>query len=190
MTKKSLGRQQRDAAKKKTMESMVWDDVMSISWRCRQMLQTHIGVTVMSRYEQLRNLVQDQRLLAQNLTILARDLGDMHTELMGLYKLHETRSGNPTDIDDGVLAIDIHEKYLLWTQKHDSVVLPIASHILEQFSQAEAELQKTNPELVTQIRAEVSNAMAGVMGGRQMVPTKNITPEQDPGIITDVEVKA
>ena len=190
MTKKSLGRQQRDAAKEKVMESKVWDDILVTSWRCRQMLQTHVGLTTMSKCPELLDLVVDKRTLAQNITILGRDLNDLHNELNGLYNMHSDRSGNPKDIDDGVLAIDIHEKYLLWTQKHDSVVQPIANHILEQFSAAEQELEKTNPDLVKQLRQSVSQAMAGVLGGRQIVPTNNLTSAQDPNVITDVEVKS
>jgi hypothetical protein len=137
MTKKSQSRLDRDRAQKKMSDSNIWDDVMNISHQCYQLLRSHLHLQGLVQNDELRGAVKDISLLEKNIIVLSKDLSSLREELDVLTATHSTRSGKASSPDEHMQGISIYEKYHMFIERHQNVVMPNAMHILDQFNEAE-----------------------------------------------------
>ncbi len=169
MTKKSASRLARDAAKaeseKYLKDNNCWDDMNSISSQCAQLLGSHANISALAGNPIIIAALKDPSLFAKNVHVLAQDLKAMHNELVALKAMHAGKSGSAKTPDDNLEAISIYEKYMLFIERHQNVVMPTVNHLTEQIQEA--------------IDLVAANAKEQDVG---------IPPEQDPNVITDVEV--
>lgn len=163
MTKKSASRVQRDLAKKEFEKTAAWDDVANIHVQCCKLLISHTGLSNLIQNPEVIAEIQDKSLFTKNVHTLNSDLTALANELAGLKKLHEDKSGRASSPDDHLLSIEIYEKYLVFISRHDSVVMPTVHHLTEQIQDAVDRVNRKKADM--------------------------LTPEQDPGIVTDVEVR-
>ena len=165
MTKKSLARQERDRIAKgaKPAEMCSWDEVNDLGRQCANLIAQDASIAQLGFQPQLVQHVADPAQLAKNLRVLSTDLRTLHTELKMIRETHADRSGVARDVDDNMTAIGVHEKYVLWFERHSAIVAPISTAVAAQFSDAEQRLSQAQQS--------------------------NMTAEQDPSIVTDVEVK-
>lgn len=164
MTKKSFARQERDRIAKegKSAEMCSWDEVNDLGRQCANLIHQDASIAQLGFQPQLVQHVRDPAQLAKNLRVLSTDLRTLHTELKMIRDTHADRSGVARDVDDNMAAIGVHEKYVLWFERHSAIIAPISTAVAAQFSEAE--------QLMTQ------------------AAQSNLSPEQDPSVVTDVEV--
>ena len=162
MTKKSVGRMQRDAEKKLTTEKGVsaasdiqsnntcWDDLNSMYSSMCQLLCSHTALSEFTNNAELMSAVINKELLISNINILSNDLNSMNIELINIHDMHKNMSGGTKDPDMLMYSIGIFEHYNLFMEKHDAVILPTAYSIIAQLDEAEKLLMaadKINSEL-------------------------------------------
>ena len=145
MTKKSYARLTRDAAKARAEASLkdnrCWDDLNDIKDSCTQLLLSHGHIAQYSTNQVLIAAVKDKETLTQNIRLLGSDLNQMKIELGQIAATHEGRSGGSQDPDEIVGTYEVYERYNLFMERHQAVVMPTALHITEQFGEAEKRLK-------------------------------------------------
>lgn len=163
MTKKSAARVERDLAKKEFEKTAAWDDVNAIHMQCCKLLISHTALSGLIQNPEVIAEIQDKALFTKNVHMLSADLTALSNELAGLKKLHEGKSGRASTYDDHLYAIEVYEKYVIFISRHDSVVMPTANHLAEQVQDAVDRVNRKKADM--------------------------LTPEQDPNVVTDVEVR-
>lgn len=149
-----------------------WDDLMNVYRQCAGMLFQHTMVTQVLNDKELTGFVDDLQTFNANVAQFARDLAQMNKELQDLRALHGDKTGGSEDPEVVLHSFAVYEQYKLWMTKHDGVVLPVITHILEQTNKAELLRQAAHAALQSANPAE--NLDAGVL---------------DVNTITDVEVR-
>lgn len=141
MTKKSLARLARDAEKKRTQDQLkknnCWDDLNNIYQECCNLLGAHTHLAGLAQNKEVIAKVGDKETLTRNLRMLAQDLGNLKSELLQIRATHEGKTGGSNDPDVVFSTIEVFERYNLFMERHEAVVMPTVYHILEQFKQAE-----------------------------------------------------
>jgi len=167
MTKKSVGRQMRDAAKKEEDEKLknntVWDDVALIHNECLELIRSNLITADQLRNPALIPFYSDYKSVSINMRTLAADLLRITDEFKSIQESHAGKSGSAKTIDEYMGCIAIHQRYVAWMEHYQGVVLPTLTHLIEELGQAtQALIDASKPQL---------------------------TPEQDPAVVTDVVVK-
>lgn len=169
MTQKSHARLMRDAAEARSKQDLkdnkCWDDLNKIHNDCAMLLLSHVHLSQYSQSKDLIACVVDKEMLAQNIKLLASDLTKLTGELAEIHTQHLGKTGGSQDADEVFGTIEIYERYNLFTERHNAVVMPTANHIVEQFREAELRLKGA---------LEIATAQAG---------------ETDPSVVTDVAFK-
>ena len=171
MTKKSHARLLRDAEARRngtyTKKSGVgkpnvvnscWDDLNTIYSSCIQLLQKHENISVYASNKEIIDEIVDKNTLISNIRLLASDLNKLSSELQEIHNQHADKSGGTNDPDEVMRSITIYEQYSLFMERHDAVVMPTITYILEQFDQAEHSLLRKRKAL-----AEAADAAAGIV---------------------------
>lgn len=102
---------------------------------------------------ELTSKIKDPQAFLESVKLLDRDLKTYSTRLTNINRLHGTRSGGSDDCDEQLDAIQIHERYIDWSESYTAVVLPSVAEIVEKLTEAgevlDAErLQASNPAVV------------------------------------------
>ncbi len=154
MTKKSAARLARDAQEKEGKKSVTdrinenkikqkemkenhcWDDLNQMYEQMITLLRQHSGISALASNKTLISNVVNKQTLVSNINSLAQDLCTMNAELTELKALHDGRVGSATDPDDLILCLQTFERYKLFMERHDAVIMPTAMYIIEQFDEA------------------------------------------------------
>jgi hypothetical protein len=193
MTKKSLARRKRDAAKaqqakgeqfraqarahakEQLQDNTCWDELNEIRQKCGQMLAGHVLLAQTFHNKELLACVDDQQTLSQLIQQLTRDLQSMNAELGEIASQHAGKTGGTDDPDVVISTIAIFEQYNLFMERHQQVVIPTAMHISEFIDQAglklakkqaeaQAAAQATDPTVVTDVAFKEVDAAAPAEG--------------------------
>ena len=140
MTKKSMARQQRDAANKQLENNRCWDELNRIYESARVMLFQHTGIHTLASNQQLQACLENPSSTANSIKILAKDLMDLNRQLTEIYHKHQGMVGGSQDPDEVWKSITIGQEYAQLMETHTSVVQPTAFKILEDFQYAEKKL--------------------------------------------------
>lgn len=159
MTKKSDSRLLRDAKKAHAQQHLetntCWDELNAMYSDMCQLLATHTHLSAQAKNTELIAAVVDKATLVSNIRCLANDLKTLNDELIKIHSEHAGKTGGSRNPDDIIGTITIFEKYNLFMERHDAVVMPTAYHIIEQFAQAEniliakAKADLLNPAVVS-----------------------------------------
>jgi hypothetical protein len=161
---------QADKARKRMAEAnaegtvSIWDDLENMYQNCVQALASPGVIGAFSQRKDLIALVQDKQVLVARIRMLQSDTEQMRAELNAIHQQHQGKTGGSIDPDELIQAFPLYEYYQLWLQKWNANIMPTVAHILEIFTDAEIEQQRQRA-------------------------AAQLTPEQDPTVITDVEVK-
>lgn len=91
---------------------------------------------------ELASKITDVEGLANNLTILRRDLNDHVDRLKSIRENHKDKSGGITTPEEGVEVIQINGKYQEAMAVYDANIMPVVCHIYEQIAPAQQLLQE------------------------------------------------
>jgi hypothetical protein len=156
-----------------------WNDLMGVYHQCAGMMYQHTEVTTVLRDRDLITYVDDIPTFNSNVQQFASDLAQMNKELMDLRALHADKTGGSDDTQEVLHAIAINEQYQLWMSKHEGVVVPTITHILDQTNRAE---HKRRAAIMEQQQQQ------GLLSAD--VPTENLdNGVVDVNTITDVNFK-
>lgn len=163
MTKKSQARLARDAYKN-SAENNCWDSLNEIHGACvTSITEANNNLVAVYGVDGVIATIPDKVNVKIAMKGLTQDLSGFSTELAGIHALHSDRTGGFKDQDDFILSIGIFEKYKDYQMRYDALILPNAEFLLEQAGLA-------------------FNALQRIAAG---LPPE----EQDPTVVTDVEVK-
>jgi len=141
MTQKSHARKMRDAAKERAKEQLAtntcWDDLNGIYQDTARLLHSHTNIASFAADRDLHRYLQNPTLTVANLKSLGRDLRQLSQELANIHAEHAGKTGGSDDVDEVYSTFSIFEKYNLFTERHNAVVMPTAYQIVEEFAQAE-----------------------------------------------------
>lgn len=140
MTKKSMARQQRDAAAKQLEDNRCWDELNKIYDSARVMLFQHTSIHALASNQQLQACLDNPSSTANSIKILAKDLQELNQQLCNIYTKHQGKVGGSQDPDEVWQSIVIGQEYAQLMETHTSVVQPTAFKILEDFQVAERKL--------------------------------------------------
>lgn len=141
MTRKTSNRLKRVAAEKEAEEKLknntCWDDLHGIHGECLVLMSKHLIIAGYLRNKALNNFLPEPARVASNARLLAKDSSTLKDDLEALKKQIENKRGGSSDPDEVMASIVIYEKYQLWMQRHEAVLLPTIDAILEQYTIAE-----------------------------------------------------
>ena len=92
------------------------------------------------RDPELIDRVADKKTLQSHASVLSRDVKDYTDRLSAIHRSHASRSGSSNDIDEHLQAIQIHERYIQWSESYSAVVLPNIAAVVEILQDAGAKL--------------------------------------------------
>lgn len=170
MTKKSQSRLARDAQAKAKHDAdlalektNVWDGVNEISQSCARLLLAHTGISELVKNKEIIAAITDIKLFTMNVNTLGKDIAALNQELVALRALHEHKTGRAQTPDEHIEGLSLYEKYMLFMERHNNVVMPTATHLAEQIQEA-----------VDRVALQKVGALS---------------PEQDPNVISDAVIK-
>lgn len=167
----------------------VWDDLNQIAARCGQILGSPGVFLPMLRNTELMAHVDNMELLNRTASVLARDLGEFSKFYSGILAQHTGKTGASTTPDEHLMAIMLHNDYLVWLEQFEANVRPMIESITEIIATAEAKMGAVAPEAAADLSKEVTQHISDHLQINVVAGEPAMTPEQDPGVITDVEVK-
>lgn len=144
----------------------VWDELNAQYVACAKGV---MAPAVLSVYAQRRDIIayiRDQKGLQDRIGMFKRDILQLKAELSAIAREHGDKTGGTSDPDELMTAIQISEKYNLFRERLTAIVEPTVLHIQEIFLEGEM--------LMLQAQGKLSD--------------KGMSPEQDPDVITDVEI--
>lgn len=180
MTKKSIGRIQRDLNKNSQAEAhnefeklrksnKSWDDLEAIYIDSKTMLLAIPSqISDMYSVKGIDKFLPNQIAAADCLRCLGTDLKVLHGDLEKIHNSHVGKAGICVDDNDFISSLTIAEAYNAFRVKFEGVILPTVQELGIQFDKA---VEKVN-EIIKKDKDEKSTD--GIL---------------DPTVITDVEVK-
>lgn len=144
----------------------VWDDLNGLYVQCAKAVMAPAILGQLAGRKDIIAYIQDHKGLQQRIEMFKRDILQLKAELTGIAAEHAGKEGSSDDPDDIMLSIHIAEKYNLFRERLAAVIDPTVAHIFEIFTEAEMRMLQAQGKLSEQ----------------------GLKPEQDPNVITDVEV--
>jgi hypothetical protein len=92
------------------------------------------------RDQALIEKVSDKKTLHSHAAVLARDVEEYTNRLATIHRNHANRTGSSANIDEQLQAIQIHERYIQWSESYSAVVLPNVAAVVEILQDAGATL--------------------------------------------------
>lgn len=167
MTKKSAGRLLRDEEKKKDSElfkkNSCWSDLADLQNPCLDLIISTSRLAQELLDTTLIPFYENYKSVTVNMSILARDLNRISSTYQGIVNKHVNRSGSASP-EEFMDCMKISAEYAALKEDIDGTMMPTVLHLIEEFGMAK------------QRQFQASTVPA-------------LTPEQDPSVITDVEVK-
>lgn len=157
MAKKSAARLQRDAAEKSRKNFLKTNNSWTELNQIYQMLDAQfvqfgvIGHLVSNK--DLMACVDNPNALAQDIQLLASDIGFIRAELAEAYKQHEGREGQCKDENEFMRVIEVYNTYQLLAERINAVILPTYNQILERTNAAEKKLEELVKQAADQAEA-------------------------------------
>lgn len=167
----------------------VWDDLNQMSARCGQLLATPGAFLPMLRNEALMKKVENMQLLDRTANVLVRDLAGFTKFYEGIRAQHSNMQGASTTPDEHLRAIMLYNDYNVWMEQFEANVRPMILQIAEIIAAAENLLAQDNPTEVDNLSKQVTSHIATHLHMNVVAEEPAMTPEQDPSVITDVQVK-
>lgn len=143
----------------------VWDDLNASFVKAHHAL---VAPAVIGQYAARKDIiafVADKLSLRLRIEQFQRELSHLRAELKGISSQHTDKTGSTNDPDEIMLAVRIGEQYALFLERLESIIQPTVAHIIEIFTQAEM-----------------------LMIDAQNKAKEGLSPEQDPNVVTDVQV--
>lgn len=143
----------------------VWDDLNNLYVQCAKALMAPAVLGQLAARKDIIAYISDHKGLQQRIEMFKRDILQLKAEVSAIASEHAGKEGSSDDPDDIMLSIQIAEKYNLFRERLTAVIDPTVAHIFEIFTEAEMRMLQAQ----------------GKLGD-------GLKPEQDPNVITDVEV--
>lgn len=108
---------------------------------------SEVLVEVIQNPEKLAK-IEDQAALANNVTVLNKDI-IAHTERLNtIYAKHSHKKGGTTTPDEVTAVLSLHGEYSDALEVYQANIMPIVQHILEQISQTEDAQEQEEQKLL------------------------------------------
>lgn len=166
MTKKSLARQERDAAAaqeiKQTAEAEIafnqekntnkaWDELKTLNQHIHsQIITANEQVVDLFKVPQLHGFLQNPTNTASVIRCLAADVRNILEQVTGLLKLHEDKCGGWSTTEEYFQTIEIYEQYVSIQNLFEGVLMPSITQLTEDFAfairQAEECIKDSEPK--------------------------------------------
>lgn len=170
-------------------DNCVWDELNEKSNVCSTLLTGPAAFLPLLRNTELISLVENKVYLNELAAQLGRDLVTYNDFYMGIRNAHVNRTGSSTDADDHLKAISIFNDYVIFTEQYNGVVVPLVQALTELIVPAERLLREKNQKAHDELTSETHQKVRDTLGLDIKVEESAMTPEQNPNVITDVEVK-
>lgn len=94
-------------------------------------------LSIIADTPELVGLIKDQQALADNVTLLQKDIGDHVARLNAVRENHKDKKGGIKSAEEGLEVIQINGKYQEVMEIYNANVVPVICHILEQIAPAQ-----------------------------------------------------
>lgn len=133
--------------KKALNENRFWDDCNNHYKMSTQAIHDVEGalaseLDIIVNTPELCAKIVDQQGLADNLTILRKDLSAHVQRLDDIYENHKDKSGGIADAEEGVEVIQINGQYQEAMEIYQANIVPIVCHVMEQIAPAQQALSE------------------------------------------------
>jgi hypothetical protein len=112
-------------------EDSLWDDLEVLFRECSAQSIIPASIAPLLRNAELVKRLKDPQAFLNRVQILNRDIKEFSEKLTAIHAQHVGRSGNNTDSNELMKAIQIHELYLAWIDQYHTVVTPTVTEILD-----------------------------------------------------------
>lgn len=168
MTKKSSARLMRDIEKKQQNETFskntCWSDLRAVQNQALEIIHANTMIAHELTDNTLIPFYENYKNVCIDMQTFAADLSRSGTTYQDIANKHSDKDGKANDHDEMMECFKISAEYAALIEDINGVMIPIVTSLLEQFGQAkQRQIDSRNPA--------------------------NISPEQDPSVITDVQVK-
>lgn len=138
MTKKSIGRQERDAAKQNEQnQQSFWVDLTGIYYSLRNALENAVRqVQILYRAEGLVAHLNkgDPREIAVAMVGLGKDYANLLARLTVIYDKHKDVDASMVSDQDALRAIEINGEYDQWRSDFLGVVMPNVEYLIAEIN--------------------------------------------------------
>lgn len=119
-----------------------WDDCNDHFDVATQAIHTVEGqlaeqLDVIVNTPELANLIKDPQQLADNVTLLNKDINEHVQRLNAVHDNHKEKKGGIKSPEEGLEVIQINGKYQEVMEIYDANIVPVICHILEQIAPAQ-----------------------------------------------------
>jgi hypothetical protein len=171
MFQKTINQIAKETEQRIADDMAVWDQLNEQYLNASKAITSAIVVGQLTTMKHVIPFIQDQAGLRTRLDMLKNDVAQLKSELSEIAKQHVHLTGGTNDPDEVMKAAMIGQQYVLFIERVEAAVPNTIGHIADIF--ADAELRYNAAQLAAQQPKEEEIGL---------------TPEQDPSVITDVEV--
>lgn len=156
-------------AKEEEKSKQSWDDLEGLFKACSEALViSNREMVEMYSLPGVVENIENRQEVSVALNGLHRDINAFSEELKQIHALHINKTGFVTDENELSACIQIFELYFAFQTRYQSVIIPTVVLLAEEAGKAAVNIQRKMDEAAAE---------------------KQLTPEQDPNIVTDVAVK-
>jgi len=153
MTKKSYNRQMRDELKARQDDATAelanntsWDELRNIYGQCCSLLKNAVDASQLMKRQDIFDACTRLDEALGLISALKNDLPAMLEEVNAIWAIHSARSGR-AEVEDILLTFEIYEKYQLWIERYNAIIVPTMGHLLEITNEAEVAIIAKNQEI-------------------------------------------
>ena len=114
-----------------------WNDLQNMYQQMVTLINQHTVIAELAKDKSLITYIVNKNALTINIQSMANDLLKLNGELKEIYSKHNNKHGSAKDPDEMIQCMTIFETYKLFMERHDGVVMPTVTYILDQFHEAE-----------------------------------------------------
>ena len=128
--------------RKELRKDPIWDDCTRTYQQCAELLQMPKLIQVAFNQEGVAEHITNPKAVTESLEILTKDNKELSDRLMAIYKQHEHKKGQPSDMDDALAALEVQQNYLYWMELHSRTVTLMFNEVMEHLHHAELAVQR------------------------------------------------
>lgn len=118
------------------MPALIWDALNATHHAMATCLTSPKMLLESLNNRELTAKIENPKAFLETVSLLDRDLKTYSTRLSNINRLHGSRTGGSDDTDEQLDAIQIHERYIGWSESYTSVVLPSIAAIIDTLTEA------------------------------------------------------
>lgn len=121
-----------------------WDELHEMYANCASLFGKYRDFGRYLKDSEVKHFIVEPQLFEEKYAIMVGDLQKLHTELLGIYNAHKSKTGGVYTIEDAnkrsdaqMETLNISQHYAMWLERHDGIVTPLFNELSSMVTVAE-----------------------------------------------------